>query len=313
MAWKPLLQRPGGLRRRYPGELLRKRHLPGDGFGRVGGGFVHLQPAHGRAAARSRAGGGQRRCLRQYDRRGAGPGAGLRRDPGNEHQPGHHRRADIHCCRAGKPQHHDGAHRRGLWIGVRCLEPGVRLWARRSGRVHRWATGNLGGASERRLGRSRCRLRSGHGRYRGKRCNLDRRLARRRSLVGGHRGRHLGPSRATGGERLRSVQLRQWRGRHRVPKPGLRRGRANVERSGAVRRCLGRRHSRTHGGRLPVWSVRVGPRTREFYEATFDRIVETAIESGSQAELLALYRAAVQLGKADVAADLAELLEVVRS
>ncbi len=55
------------------------------------------------------------------------------------------------------------------------------------------------------------------------------------------------------------------------------------------------------------------PELRDFYDGQFDQIVQQALDSGSQTELLAVYSAAVQLGKIELAAAVAELLEVVDS
>ncbi len=52
---------------------------------------------------------------------------------------------------------------------------------------------------------------------------------------------------------------------------------------------------------------------RDFYEGQFDLIAEQVLDSGSQAELLTLYIAALQLGRTELAATVAELLEVVDS
>ncbi len=52
---------------------------------------------------------------------------------------------------------------------------------------------------------------------------------------------------------------------------------------------------------------------RDFYEGQFDLIAEQVLDSGRQAELLKLYATALQLGRNELAATVAELLEVVDS
>lgn len=55
------------------------------------------------------------------------------------------------------------------------------------------------------------------------------------------------------------------------------------------------------------------PELQDFYESQFEQIVSQTIESGSETELLAVYTAALQLGRNDLAASVAELLAVVGS
>jgi hypothetical protein len=55
------------------------------------------------------------------------------------------------------------------------------------------------------------------------------------------------------------------------------------------------------------------PELRDFYDGQFDQIAQQAIESGNQTELLTVYSAAIQLGKNELAAAIAELLAVVDS